>query len=57
LAAGTMTVSWLHAKTTASMAAPLSSSVTTFAMSADAKTSAGAPCSIWARNAEDASKE
>src|SRR5262245_61983629 len=51
LPAGTMIVSWLQAKATGSPVRPASRSVWTLA------TSAGAPCSIWVRRAEDESNE
>ena len=57
-AVGTMTVSMLPAKSTAAPAArPLSTSFFGFVVSADRKTSAGAPCSIWVSSADDESVE
>ena len=57
-AVGTMIVSLLPAKVTAAPAArPLSTSFFGFAVSADRKTSAGAPCSIWVSRADDESVE
>ena len=58
LAVGTMTVSMLPAKSTgAPSARPLSTSFFGFVVSADRKTSAGAPCSIWVSRADDESVE
>ena len=55
---GTMIVSLLPAKSTASPAAkPPSTSFLGFVVSADRKTSAGAPCSIWVSSADDESVE
>ena len=55
-AVGTMTVSVFPAKSTAEPSArPASTSVFGFVWSADRKTSAGAPCSIWVRRVEEAS--
>src|SRR3954451_20715813 len=56
LAVGTITVSRFVAKGTAvPLASPLSTSFWGFAVSADRKTSAGAPCSIWVSSAADES--
>ena len=58
LSVGTMTVSWLPAKLTGAPAArPLSTSFCGFVVSADRKTSAGAPCSILVSSADDESVE
>ena len=57
-AVGTMTVSLLPAKGTASPAArPLSTSFFGLVVSAERKTSAGAPCSILVSSADDESVE
>ncbi len=55
---GAMTVSLLPAKVTAAPAArPLSTSFFELVVSADRKTSAGAPCSIWVSSVADESVE
>ncbi len=58
LAVGTMIVNLLPAKVTAAPSArPASTSFFGFVVSADRKTSAGAPCSIWVSRADDESVE
>ena len=58
LSVGTMIVSLLPANVTGSPAArPLSTSFFGFVVSADRKTSAGAPCSICVSSADDESVE
>ena len=58
LAVGTTIVSLLPANGTAAPSArPLSTSFCGFVASAERKTSAGAPCSIWVSRADDESVE
>ena len=58
LSAGTMTVSLLPAKLTAGPSvSPLSTRSCGFFVSAERKTSAGAPCSIFVARADEASVE
>ena len=58
LAVGTTIVSLLAANGTGSPSArPLSTSFFGFVVSADRKTSAGAPCSIWVSSADEESVE
>ena len=54
---GTMTTSLLRVNTTGFEQSFLSCSCRGRAMSAEAKTSAGAPCSIWAASVFEPAKE